>query len=182
MITAIKKGSNMKKMLLAGAAGLLMTLPGITKASVLTFESSGSQYMLLFDPQGYGTSQLPSSCFYRSYDCKIGSKPTYPTIVFTPPPPVKDNKPVGGNKPSGPSGGNNPPPPNNGPTGPTGPTGGDVIPPPPDNGGTLPGGNMGGGGCDPASVPLPDPAAMSGAGLAATALIRWIRARRQNRA
>jgi hypothetical protein len=182
----------MKKILLAGAAGLLMTIPGMTRASVLTFESCGSQYTLLFDPQGSGSSDLPSSCYYRSYDCVIGNKPVYPTIVFTPPPPPKGNnqKPGGNNNnnnnnnnhnnnPSNPGGNNNPPPPNNGPTN---PTNGDVNPP--DNGPTTPtgGGDMGGGGCDPASVPLPDPAAMSGVGLAGTAIFRWLRSRKGARA
>lgn len=175
----------MKKLLFAGAAGLLMTLPGITKASVLTFESNGQQYELLFDPQGSGGANLPSGCYYRSYDCKIGSKPVYPTIVFTPPPPPKGNgnKP-GGKTPGGNQGGSNPPggytpPPNNNNPG----NGGNN--PPPDNGGSTPtngGGDMGGGGCDPASVPTPDASAMAGVGLGAMAVARWFSTRRQSRA
>jgi hypothetical protein len=185
-----QKGQFMKKILWAGAAGLLMTLPGITKASVLTFEISGSQYELLFNPQGSGSSNLPGSCFYRSYNCVIGSKPVYPTIIFTPapppPPPKGGNTNPGGKTPGNPNnnnppnpGGNNNPPPNNVPTNPPGGNNN-----PPDNGGTDPtgGGNMGGGGCDPAAVPLPDPAAMSGIGLAGTAIFRWFRSRKAARA
>jgi len=176
----------MKKILWAGAAGLLMTIPGMTRASVLTFESCGSQYTLLFDPQGSGSSDLPSPCFYRSYNCEIGSKPVYPTIVFTPPPPPKNtnhlpggNNPGNNNNPSNP-GGNNNPPPNNPPSGPTG-----DINPPPDNGGNNPpdgGNNNPGGGCGTASVPLPDPGAMSAVGLAGTAIFRWLRSRKAARA
>jgi hypothetical protein len=172
----------MKKFLWASAAGILIGLPSLSKASVLTFEISGSQYELLFNPQGSGGCDLPSSCYYRSYNCVIGQKPVYPTIVFTPPPPPKgNNTPPGGNKPG------NPGPPNNPPSNPpSNPTNGDVNPPgPPDNGPTTPtnpGGDMGGGGCDPASVPAPNSAAMAGAGIAAMGLFRWFRSRRQARA
>jgi hypothetical protein len=169
----------MKKFLWASAAGILIGLPGLSRASTLTFEISGSQYELLFNPQGSGSCDLPSSCFYRSYNCAIGSKPTYPTIVFVPaPPPKGNNTPPGGNKPG------NPGPPNNPPSNPpSNPTNGDVNPP--DNGPTTPtnpGGDMGGGGCDPASVPAPNSAAMAGAGIAAMGLFRLFRSRRQARA
>ena len=169
----------MKKILWASAAGLLIGLPSLSSASVLTFEVSGTQYELLFNPQGNGSCGLPQSCFYRSYNCVIGGKPVYPTIVFTPPPPPKGN-----NKGPTPPGNN---PGNNGPTippvnPPGNPTNGDVNPP--DNGPTTPtgGGDMGGGGCDPASVPAPNSAAMAGVGLAALGLLRWFRSRRQGAA
>lgn len=168
----------MKTLLLKGAAGVCLILPGICAASTVSFVTSGSDYTLLFDPQGSGPSQLPTSFYYRAYDCRIGSKPQ-PVVTFTPPsnqnhtpnitPPTNNppaNNPPLDNPPTDDSpapGNNNPPPGNqNPPANP--PT--NVLPPLPPP-------------CNPVAVPLPDPAAMSGAGLGIAFIARWIRARRR---
>jgi hypothetical protein len=146
----------MKSLLLAGAAGICMLVPSMSRASTLDFEVTGSQYTVLFNPQGAGSCQLPRSYYYRSYDCRIGSKPVL--ITFTPPP---HNNPPVPNNPTPQNNNNDPTPPQN-PVNPIDP----VTPPH----------------CDPASVPLPDPSAMAGVGLGFTVLYRTIRARRQARA
>lgn len=92
----------MKSVLCAGVAGICLILPGISVASTVNFEVTGSGYSVLFDPQGSGPCSLPPSYDYRSYDCRIGSKPTY--IVFTPPPkpptfPANNNPPTDPNLP-----------------------------------------------------------------------------------
>jgi hypothetical protein len=155
----------MKTSLRAIAAAALLMLPGISMASTLDYEQSGSKYTVLFDPNGSGGSNLPSSFFYRSYDCRIGSKPVVVNdvhIVIPPPP----------------AGGTTPPPPTN-----------DITPP--DSGGTnpsgttIPPGNGGNtppytnpGGCDgPMAVPLPASSEMAGAGLVVIALASWKRSR-----
>jgi len=73
----------MKTLLRASAAGLLLILPGVSVASQVQFSSCGSQCTLYFDPNGSGASELPSPCFYRSYNCRIGSMPIMPDIVIT---------------------------------------------------------------------------------------------------
>jgi len=148
----------MKSFLRAGAAGLCLLLPGISLASTLNFECAGSQYTLLFDPRGCNPSQLPKGNFYRSYDCRIGDK-YQPVIIFTPvvkTPPIVNDPPKDSTLPKP-----NDPPQGNDPVNPVVP----ILPP-----------------ACPASVPLPAPSEMAGAGLAATALLSWIRARRQVRA
>jgi hypothetical protein len=143
------------------------------------FVSSGSQCTLFFDPCGSGNSDLPSPCFYRSYDCRIGSKPSLPEVVFTKTVHIVNSST--GNKGTG---GTNP-----GSTGTTVPavttvTTGDtgtpidpvvtnpVITPPVDSGSTT----------TAASVPLPAPLQMAGAGVVATMLLSWLRSRRHARA
>jgi hypothetical protein len=89
----------MKSLLGAGIAGVCLILPGICAASTVDFEVTGPGYTLLFDPQGSGPSTLPPTGDYRSYDCRIGSKPA-PVVVFTAPPQTetfpKDNNPPDG--------------------------------------------------------------------------------------
>jgi hypothetical protein len=192
----------MKKFLLASAAGALLILPGISGASTLDFETNGSQNTLLFDPSGCNPSNLPQTGFYRSYDCRIGGKVTFPTITFTPPPPPPSNNNVpnnnnNNNKNNGNNnnnnGGNNNPPPNNNPPGNNQPQGNFPPPdnnppgnPPPNDGTTVPpchpdpcGPH---GGCDPAAVPVPNSAAMAGVGVGALSIFSWLRKRRQSRA
>ncbi|MGA2439889.1 MAG: hypothetical protein ABSH08_02940 [Tepidisphaeraceae bacterium] len=164
----------MKMLLCASAAGLLLMLPGISVASQVDFVSSGSQCTLFFDPCGSGNSDLPSPCYYRSYDCRIGSKPTLPDLVITKY--VHIIKGSTGNHDKG-TGGTNP-----GTTGTTGDTGtsdnpvvtNPVVTPPVDSGVTD--------GTTAASVPLPAPLEMAGAGVAATMLFSWLRSRRHARA
>jgi hypothetical protein len=169
----------MKTFLRATAAAALLMLPGISIASNLNYEQSGSNYTVLFDPNGSGTSNLPSSFFYRSYDCRIGSVPVVVNNVHivTPPPPT------GGTTPPPPTGGTTPPPPTN-----------DVTPP--DTGGTtpsntvIPSGPSGNtppynqGGCDGpmAAVPLPASSEMASVGLVIIALGSWKRSRSLARA
>ena len=175
----------MRKFLLASAAGAFLTLPAICGASTVTFESAGSQYQLLFNPSGYTPSNLPSTSFYRSYNCKIGGIVTYPTVIFTPPPPPptnnNNNAPKGNNTPPS-NTQNNPPytPPSNTPGG-NNPPGNN----PPSTDGPTPPGNPDPGtphGCDPAAVPAPNSAAMAGLGLGGLAIFAWRRNRRQARA
>src|ERR1700691_2076450 len=80
----------MQTFLRATAAAALLMIPGISAASSLDYEQSGSQYTVLFNPNGSGTDNLPPSFYYRSYDCRIGSKPVViPDLhVFVPPPPT----------------------------------------------------------------------------------------------
>ena len=157
----------MKTLLYASAAGLLLMLPSISVASQLDFVLSGSQCTLYFDPCGNGNSDLPSPCFYRGYDCRIGSKPTMPEIVFT--------KTVHIDKSSGNQGTGSTNPVTTVTTVTTGDTGtpgnpvvtNPVITPPVDSGSTT----------TAASVPLPAPFEMAGAGVAATMLFSWLRSR-----
>jgi hypothetical protein len=128
-------------------------IPGVSLASTINFEVTGSNYTLLFDPQGSGPSTLPPSCDYRSYDCRIGKTPV---VLFTPPPVIYTN-PTHDNPPVEP------------PKGPTPPTNQPVNPEP-----TCP--------TDPASVPLPASSEMAGAGLAVAAMFSWMRSRRVARA
>jgi hypothetical protein len=145
-------GCFMKSLLRAGIAGICLIIPGVSVASTVSFEVTGSGYTLLFDPQGSGPSTLPPSYDYRSYDCRIGSKPTL-VVVFTPPPKTETFP-----------GDNNPP------AGPKLPVIQPVIPDPivcPTN---------------PAAVPLPASSEMAGAGLAVAAIFSWMRSRRAARA
>jgi len=73
----------MKTLLRASAAGLLLILPGVSFGSQIQFSACGSQCILYFDPSGSGASELPSPCFYRSYDCRIGSQPSIPSVAFS---------------------------------------------------------------------------------------------------
>jgi hypothetical protein len=145
----------MKLSLRTGIAGLCLMIPSVSVASTISFEVTGSQYTLLFDPQGGGPSTLPPSCDYRSYNCRIGQKPVQ--VVFTTPPVIYTNpidiKPPG-NPPKGPN------PPVNQPITPE-----PIVCP-----------------TDPASVPLPASSEMAGAGLAVAAMFSWIRSRRLARA
>jgi len=145
----------MKAFLRSGVFGLCVATAGVSMASTVNFESVGSQCTLLFDPHGSSPSQLPSPCYYRSYDCRIGDKAV--VTVYLPPPPPHDQTIPGGNNPPK---GNNPP----------------VITP------TLPLGNEPSGPCCPASVPAPASSEMGLAGIVAAAVWSWLRARRQARA
>jgi hypothetical protein len=160
------KGRCMRKLLLACAGGALMSLPAICGASTVTFEGTNT---LLFDPRGCSPSNLPSTCFYRAYDCRIGGKFTLPEVVYTTP----------GSDDKGPKGGDNTPPQQNFPTNKP------PCNPPQDNVPVIP--PQGGDSCPPhhgqcAAVPVPDSAAMGGIGVAAMTLLTWLRARRQARA
>jgi hypothetical protein len=95
-------GCFMKSLLCAGVAGICLILPGISTASTVNFEVTGPGYTVLFDPQGSGACSLPPSYDYRSYDCRIGSKPT-PVVVYTPPPKIETYPPVVNNPPAGPN-------------------------------------------------------------------------------
>jgi hypothetical protein len=88
----------MKSFLRAGIAGICLIVPGVSVASTVSFEVTGSGYTLMFDPQGSGPSALPPSYDYRSYDCRIG-KPIY--VVYTPPPKTQTFPPTN-NPPAGP--------------------------------------------------------------------------------
>ena len=143
----------MKVSLRAGVLGLCLAVPGVSIASTVNFESAGSQCTLLFDPHGSSPSQLPSPCYYRSYDCRIGGKPVV-TVYLPPPPPHGQTIPGGNDTPKG----NIP-----------------VITP------TLPQGNDPSGPCCPASVPAPASSEMGLAGIAAAAAWSWLRTRRQAR-
>jgi hypothetical protein len=165
----------MKTFLKITAAGILLALPAVAGASQVNFEATNPCYTLLFDPSGCGSSQLPRTGFYRSYNCQIGSPYTPPKIVLntTPPP---DNKPGGNN------GSNQTPPPNNG-----GNNNGNTNPP--DN--TPP--------CNPpadptnpvitppvntpvSSIPAPQSGPMAAVGLGLIGAFGWLRSRRQARA
>jgi hypothetical protein len=140
----------MKRFLIAGVAGLCLILPSVSPASTISFEVSGSDGTLLFDPSGCTPSQLPYGGYYRSYNCRIGEVPT-PVVILTQPP--KDTTIP-----------NNPEPKNNNPNPPQNPPG--------NNDPTLP--------PNPAPcVPAPASAAMSGLGLVATAIVARIRSRRR---
>ena len=152
----------MKMFLRATAAAALFLAPGISAASTLDYVQNGSGYTVLFNPNGPGMDNLPPSFFYRSYNCRIGSKPVVITDIHVVPPPPKTYVP--------------PPPPSDG--GNTPPITIDV--PPPSDGITTPPGCDDGG--STASVPLPASSEMAGAGLAAVALASWYRARRLARA
>jgi hypothetical protein len=158
----------MKTLLGATAVGLLLMLPGISTASSLQYEQSGSSYTVLFNPNGHGTASLPPSYFYRSYDCRIGSKPVTITTLDVVVPPS------GGT----PNGGGTPPPPTNTITTDT------ITPPPPSDPGPdiLPVVTQCEGDSGTASVPQPASSQMAGVGLAAIALFSWMRARRGARA
>ncbi len=160
----------MKTFLRATVAAALFMIPGISAASNLDYEQSGSNYTVLFNPNGSGTSNLPKSYFYRSYDCKIGSKPVVVNNVkvIIPPPPSGNTTP-----PPPPSGNTTPPPGNDTPTITNNPT-----PPPGDSTPPI-------GGCDPgtmAAVPLPASSEMAGVGVVVIALASWQKARRHARA
>jgi hypothetical protein len=167
----------MKSLIRAGIAGICLIAPAICSpaicgASTINFETAGSQYNLLFDPQGCNPSQLPPTGFYRSYECRIGAKPqpvvcvTKPVIPHLPPSNTPENNPPA----------NNPPvntPANNPPVITTPPTGGStvdtpvlptepVVPPP----------------CETAAVPLPPAPQIAGIGLLATIAICSLRSRR----
>jgi hypothetical protein len=173
----IERGCIMKTFVKATAAAALLLLPGISMASSLDYVQSGSNYTVLFNPNGSGMDNLPASHFYRSYDCRKGSVPV-----------VVNNVKVITTPPSNP--GNNTPPPNTNTDNPTPPPtgGGDNTPPvittPPAGGDSTPPVNPPGG-CDPgtmASVPLPASSEMAGAGVVAIALASWHRSRRLARA
>src|ERR1700691_5977585 len=85
----------MKTFLRMAAAAALFMIPGISAASSLDYVQSGSQCTVLFDPNGSGVDNLPASFFYRSYNCRIGSKPVViPNLhVVTPPPPTGNTTP-----------------------------------------------------------------------------------------
>jgi hypothetical protein len=147
----------------------MMSLPAICGASTVTFEGN----TLLFDPRGCTPSNLPSPCFYRAYDCKIGGKFTLPKVVF-PNTPGNNNKGDDDKPPS-----NNPPkqdfPPNN-PPGNSGPDTPPVNPPQGEDDKCDHGDRH----C--AAVPAPDSAAMGGVGVVAIGLFAWVKTRRQARA
>jgi hypothetical protein len=161
----------MKTFLRATAAAALFMIPGISAASSLDYVQSGSNYTVMFDPNGSGTDSLPPSFYYRSYDVRRGGKPVVVTDLHvvtppsnpggTPPPPTQDVTP----------------PPSDGGTTPiiTNTT------PPPDTGTTT---SSGSGKCDGnmAAVPAPASSEIAGAGLAVIALASWQRSRRQARA
>jgi len=194
----------MKALLRASAAGLLLILPGVSLASQVQFNSCGSQCTLYFDPNGFGASELPSPCFYRSYNCRIGSMPSMPDIVITNTVHITNasngNKGTGGSSTgtTGTTGDTG----TTGTTGTTGDSGANLDVGTNDSTGTTgdPGGNNGnpdpvgnpvitpsdgsggGDGAVAASVPLPASAEMAGAGVAATMLFSWLRSRRQARA
>ncbi|MGD0461970.1 MAG: hypothetical protein ABSB74_05740 [Tepidisphaeraceae bacterium] len=163
----------MKTFLCATAAAALLMIPGISAASSLDYVQSGSKYTVLFDPNGCGTDNLPPSFYYRSYDCRIGSKPVVVSDVHvvTAPPNTGGTTPPGTGGTTGSNTGGTTPPDTGGttPTGTTGPT----LPP-------VITGN-GGGGSSPV-VPLPASSEMAGVGLAVIALATWHRARRLARA
>jgi hypothetical protein len=170
----------MKTFLCATAAAALLMIPGISAASSLDYVQSGSSYTVLFDPNGSGLDNLPPSFFYRSYDCRIGSKPVViPDVhVVTPPPPST------GNTGTPPADTNTTPPQDTGPAG-YGPPAPTIItiPPPPTDTIVITSGNGDGGSTDTATVvPLPASSEMAGAGLAVIVLATWHRARRLARA
>jgi hypothetical protein len=143
----------MKSLFRAGLAGICLMLPAASFASTIDFEVTGSGYSVMFDPQGNGPSELPLAYTYRSYDCRIGSKPVF--VVFTPPK-TNPNPPVIHNTPP-----SNPEPPI-------------VTPPivtPPDGNPTC-----------PAAVPLPPSSQMAGVGVVLAAIGAWVRSRRVARA
>lgn len=150
----------MKRFLSIGVAGICLILPGVSVASTINFEVTGSGCTLLFDPHSSGPTQLPSPCYYRAYNCRIGDKPTLPVVVFTPPPPKIVTIPDDPNPPTCPKT------PDTGPKTPDNPP---VIVP------------VGPSPC-PVAVPLPASSAMAGAGLAFAVICSWIRSRRQARA
>jgi hypothetical protein len=160
----------MRRILLASAAGALVSLPAICGASTVTFEGTNT---LLFDPRGCTPSNLPSPCFYRAYDCRIGGKFTLPKVVC-PTTPGNSDGPKDNDNP----GSNNPPhqtfPPNNPPQNPTQ----DTPPVNPPQCGSDPR-KRGDPHC--AAVPAPDSAAMGSIGAAAIGLFAWLKARRQAR-
>jgi hypothetical protein len=159
----------MKKFLGATVAAALFMIPGISAASSLDYVQSGSNYTVMFDPNGSGTDSLPPSFYYRSYDVRRGSKPVVVTDLHvvtppsnpggTPPPPTQDVTPP-------PSDGGTPTVTNN-------PTPPDTGTPPSDPGGCD--GHM-------AAVPVPASSEIAGAGLAVIALASWQRSRRLARA
>jgi hypothetical protein len=142
----------MNALLRAGGICICMALPAVSMASTVNFQQAGSQYTLLFDPHGATTCQLPSPCVYRSYDCRIGTKPV--VTVYLPPPTPKifppSNPPSKGNTPVLPPG------------------------PPDDNNPSSPG-------CADA-VPAPAAAQVGLVGLAAAAMCSWLRKKHQARA
>jgi hypothetical protein len=161
----------MKTFLRATAAALFM-LPGICAASSLDYVQSGSQCTVLFDPNGGSTDNLPASFYYRSYNCRIGSKPVVVANLHVVTPP---SNPGGTTPPP-------PPPPTQDVTPPSDGGTTSIItntPPPPDTG--TPSGS---GGCDGhmAAVPLPASSEMAGLGLAVIALASWQRSRSLARA
>ncbi len=166
----------MKTFLCATAAAALLMIPGISAASSLDYEQSGSKYTVLFDPNGPGMDNLPPSFFYRSYDCRIGSKPVVVTDVHVIAPP-----PSGGNTGTPPADTNTTPPQDTSPAGYGPPPPTIVTPPPPptDIVVNTPGNDDGG---SATVVPLPASSEMSGAGLAVIVLATWQRARRLARA
>lgn len=140
----------MKRLLLAGAAGLCLMLPSLAPASTINFEIDGSQCTVLFDPSGSGCTQLPEGGNYRSYNCRLGNPE--PVIVFTVPPKY-------GNIPQ------NNEPKNNNPDPPCKTPGNcDPVTPP---------------SCPVAFVPAPAASEMSGVALAAIALVSAVRSRRR---
>ena len=162
----------MKTFLKISAAGILLALPAVAGASQVNFETTNPCYTLLFDPSGCGSSNLPKTGFYRSYNCRIGSVYTPPKIVCITPPP-SNNKPSGNNNQTPPptngnnndnTNTNNNPPDNNPPCNPP------VTPPTNDPVST------------PASVPAPQSGAMAAVGLGLLGAFRWLRSRRQARA
>ncbi|HEY1923147.1 MAG TPA: hypothetical protein VGG44_10395 [Tepidisphaeraceae bacterium] len=160
----------MKTFLRATAAAALLMLPGISLASNLDYVQSGSNYQVLFDPNGSGTNNLPKSFFYRSYDCRIGSKPVVINNIHIVTPPSNN----GGTTPPAPPTSDITPP----DTGGTTPSG--VTPPPGNN--NPPPHNPGGCDGNMAAVPVPASAEMAGAGLVMIALASWRRSRNVARA
>jgi len=160
----------MKTFLKISAAGLLLALPAVAGASQVNFEATNPCYTLLFDPSGCGSTSLPKTGFYRSYNCRIGSVYTPPKITWTPPP--TDNKPPGNNDT------NQTPPPSNGNNDNPNPTNTPPSNTPPVNPPTDPGTPV----CTPASVPAPQSGPMAAVGLGLIGAFSWLRSRRKGRA